>query len=123
MEKLIGKKAGEVIVLEKSQNLLQGSYSFTMTVNPAPLKQCDKIPMTATTMTNDSLTGLMPQCVNASFVGIMGPTAGCLPDALFGLGIHAVDYSRIEKPELVLQRFKKGVKWGDATRKAWALAS
>nr|WP_256359864.1 DUF364 domain-containing protein [Syntrophotalea acetylenivorans] len=117
----MGKKTGEVIVLEKSQNLLQGSYSFTMTDNPAPLKQCDKILITATTMTNDSLTGLMPQCVDASFVGIMGPTAGCLPDSLFDLGIQAVGYSRIEIPELFLQRFKKGLKWGETTRKVWAL--
>jgi uncharacterized protein (DUF4213/DUF364 family) len=46
--------------------------------------------LNATTMANDSLTGLMPQSVDASFVGIMGPTAGCRPDALFDLGIHAV---------------------------------
>lgn len=117
------EKAGEVIVLEKSRELLQGSYPFTMTDDPAVLKQCDKVLITAATMTNDSLTDLMPQCVNAGFVGIMGPTAGCLPDALFDLGIHAVGYSRIENPGLFLQRFEKGVKWGDATRKVWALAS
>ncbi len=117
------EKAGEVIVLEKSRDLLQGSYPFTMTGDPAALKQCDKILITATTMTNDSLSGLMPQCSNASFVGLMGPTAGCLPDALFDLGIHAVGYSRVENPELFLQRFERGNKWGDSTRKVWALAN
>jgi len=116
------EKAGEVIVLEKSRDLLQGSYPFTMTDDPTALRQCDKVLITATTVTNDSLPGLMPQCANASCVGIMGPTAGFLPDALFDLGIHAVGYSQIENSELFLQRFSRGIKWGDATRKVWVLA-
>jgi uncharacterized protein (DUF4213/DUF364 family) len=116
------EKAGEVIVLEKSRDLLQGSYPFIMTDDPTALQQCDKVLITATTVTNDSLPDLMSQCTNASFVGIMGPTAGCLPDALFDLGIHAVGYSQIENPELFLQRFAKGIKWGDATRKVWIMA-
>lgn len=116
------EKAGEVIVLEKSRELLQGSYPFTMTDDPTALQQCDKVLITATTLTNDSLPGLMAECANANFVGIMGPTAGCLPDTLFDLGIHAVGYSQIENPELFLQRFAQGIKWGDATRKAWIKA-
>ncbi len=117
------EKAGDVLVLEKSPELLKGSYPFTMTDDPTALQQCNKVLITATTMTNDSLPDLMPQCANASFVGIMGPTAGCLPDALFDLGIHAVGYSRIENPELFLQRFTQGIKWGDSTRKVWAFAN
>jgi len=116
-------KAGEVIVLEKSAELLQGSYPFTMTDDPAALERCDKVLVTATTVTNDSLPGLMSHCSNADFVAIMGPTAGFLPDTLFALGIHAEGYSRIEDSELFLQRFSSGVKWGDATRKVWALAN
>ncbi len=116
------EKTGKVIVLEKSQDLLQGSYPFTMTDDPTALQQCDKVLITATTVTNDSLPGLMPQCAKASFIGIMGPTAGFLPNALFDLGIHAVGYSQIKKPELFLQRFEKGIKWGDAVRKVWVLA-
>lgn len=116
------EKAGEVIVLEKSRDLLQDSYPFTMTDDPTALEQCDKILITATTVTNDSLPGLMPHWASADFVAIMGPTTGFLPDALFDLGIHAVGSSRIEKPKLFLQRFEKGIKWGDATRKVWAIA-
>jgi len=117
------EKAGEVIVLEKSPDLLQGTYPFTMTDDPTALRQCDKVLITATTVTNDSLPGLLPQCANASFVGIMGPTAGCLPDALFDLGIHGVGYSRIKNPDLFLQRFEQGIKWGDAAQKVWVMAN
>lgn len=116
------EKAGEVIVLEKSPDLLKGSYPFTMTDDPTALRQCDKVLITATTVTNDSLPELMPHCANASFVGIMGPTAGCLPDALFNLGIHAVGYSQVVNPEVFLQRFEQGIKWGDSTRKVWVFA-
>lgn len=115
------EKAGEVIVLEKSRDLLQGSYPFTMTDAPTALRQCDKVLITATRVTNDTLPGLMPYCANGRFVGIMGPTAGFLPDALFELGVHAVGYSRIEDSEQYLQRFSNGIKWGNATRKAWVL--
>lgn len=116
------EKAGEVIVVEKSSELLKGSYPFTMTADPTALRQCDKVLITATTVTNDSLPELMPHCANASFIGIMGPTAGCLPDALFNLGIHAVGYSQVMNSEVFLQRFEQGIKWGDSTRKVWISA-
>jgi len=70
---------------------------------------------------NDSLPELMGYCRTAEFVTVMGPTAGFLPDALFHLGIHAVGYSRVEKPELFLHLFSSGMKWDNSTRKVWIM--
>jgi len=112
---------GELIVLEKSEALLAGSYPFTMTGDPAELERCDKVLMTATTVLNDTLAGLLPHCRNAGFVGVMGPTAGFLPDVLFDLGVHAVGSTWIDDPALFLERFTSGIKWGDSTRKIWNL--
>jgi uncharacterized protein (DUF4213/DUF364 family) len=120
MEKLL-QQAGDVIVLEQSEVLLKESYPFTMTADPTKLRCCDKVLITATTVLNDSLPELMPHCSTASFVAIMGPTAGFLPDALFELGIHAVGYSRVEDPELFLHHFCNGIKWEGATRKVWVM--
>lgn len=111
----------EVVVLEKEETLLAGSYPFTMTGDPADLERCDRVMMTATTVLNDTLAGLLPHCTNAGFIGIMGPTAGFLPDALFNLGVHAVGSTYIDDPELFLKRFTSGGKWGDSTRKVWIL--
>jgi uncharacterized protein (DUF4213/DUF364 family) len=120
MEKLLDR-ADEVIVLEESEELLRGSYSFTMTGDPRELRRCDKVLITGTTVLNDSLPELMAFCTDAEFVTVMGPTAGFLPDPLFDLGIRAVGYSRVEKPELFLHLFSTGMKWGDSTRKVWIL--
>jgi uncharacterized protein (DUF4213/DUF364 family) len=111
----------EVIVLEKEESLLAGTYPFTMTGDPADLEQCDRVLITATTVLNDTLAGLLHHCTSAGFVGVMGPTAGFLPDVFFDLGVHAVGSTWIDDPELFLKRFAGGVKWGDSTRKVWIL--
>ncbi len=113
------KQVGEVIVLEKDESLLAGSYPFTMTGDPAELRRCDSVLMTATTILNDSLAGLLPFCTNADPVVVMGPSAGFLPDALFALGVHVVGGTHIDDPDLFIERFESGIKWGDSTRKVW----
>ena len=115
----IMKLVGEVIVLEKDESLLKGSYPFTMTNDPSELGRCDKVLMTATTVLNDSLAGLLPFCTNADLLVVMGPSAGFLPDALFDTGVHVVGGTYIDDPELFIERFESGIKWGDSTRKVW----
>ena len=120
IDKLMNR-VGEVIVVEKSEALLAGTYPFTMTDDPAELERCDRVMITATTVLNDTLAGLLPHCRNAGFVGVMGPSAGFLPDVLFDLGVHAVGSTYIDDAELFLKRFAGGIKWGDSTRKVWIL--
>lgn len=121
MIKNLMKQAKEVIVLEKDEGLLAGSYPFTMTGDPEDLRRCDKVMITATTILNDSLPGLLTYCTGSDMVVVMGPSAGFLPDALFDLGVHAVGGTFIDTPSLFLQRFESGIKWGDSARKVWFL--
>jgi uncharacterized protein (DUF4213/DUF364 family) len=120
MGKLV-EKAGEVVVIERSGELLKESYPFTMTDNPEALRQCDKVLITATTVLNDSLPEMMPHCADADFVAMMGPTAGFLPDTVFDLGVDAVGFTRVTNLDLFLERFSSGAKWGEATAKIWAM--
>ena len=113
------KLVGEVIVVEKEESLLAGSYPFTMTSDPAELRRCDKVLMTATTVLNDSLAGLLRFCTDADLVVVMGPSAGFLPDALFDIGVHVVGGTYIDDPKLFLDRFESGIKWDNSTRKVW----
>lgn len=112
---------GEVVVLEREESLLAGTYPFTMTGDPAELRRCNKVLMTGTTVINDSLPTLIPFCSSADLVVVMGPSAGFLPDALFDLGVHVVGGTHIDDAELFLKRFESGIKWGDSTRKVWVL--
>lgn len=111
MDKLV-EKAGEVVVVELSEDLLEGSHPFTMTDNPEALRGCDKVLITATTVLNDSLLSVVPHCVDAACVAMMGPTAGFLPDTVFALGVDAVGFTRVKDLDLFLERFSTGGKWG-----------
>lgn len=119
MQKLVDN-AGEVVVIEQAPELLRESHPFTMTDDPTALQSCDKVLITATTVLNDALPGLMPHCANAAFVAMMGPTAGFLPDAVFELGVDAVGFTRVSDLDLFVERFAGGGKWGQATCKVWA---
>ena len=121
MIKSLMERAREVVVLEKDQVLLAGSYPFTMTGDPRDLGRCGTVMITATTVLNDSLPGLLAYCTAADKVIVMGPSAGFLPDALFSLGVYAVGGAFIDDPALFLQRFESGIKWGDSARKMWFL--
>jgi uncharacterized protein (DUF4213/DUF364 family) len=120
MDKLV-EKAGEVVVVELSGELLEGPYPFTMTDNPEALRGCDKVLITATTVLNDTLPEVMPQCADAAFIAMMGPSAGFLPDTVFDLGVDAVGFTRVKDLDLFLERFSSGGKWGEATSKIWAM--
>lgn len=120
MDKLV-EKAGEVVVVEVSEELLEGSYPYTMTDNPGALRGCDKVLITATTVLNDTLPEVMSHCAAAAFVAMMGPTAGFLPDTVFDLGVDAVGFTRVKNLDLFLERFSSGGKWGEATSKIWAM--
>lgn len=120
MDKLV-EQAGEVVVVELSGAMPEASQAFTLTDNPEALRGCDKVLITATTVLNDTLPKVMPCCNDATFVAMMGPTAGFLPDTVFDLGVDAVGFTRVKNLDLFLERFCGGGKWGEATAKIWAM--
>ena len=121
MMNMMAEKAGEVKVVELSGKLPEGSYPFTITDNPEALRGCDKVLITATSVLNSTLSHVMPNCADAAFIAMMGPTAGFLPDSLFDLGIDAVGFTRVNNLDLFLETFSSGGKWGGATSKIWAM--
>lgn len=116
VDRLLGQVA-ELLVIEKSSELLDRAYPFTMTADPSALANCNKILITATTILNDTLEELLANCGRADFVAVIGPSAAICPQPLFALGVSAVGGTLITRPRVFLQRFSAGVKWGDAKQK------
>lgn len=104
-------------VIEKKPDLVQAGEDFQVILDPAVLRDCNKVLCTAATLLNDSLDQILAHCGGAERVAVIGPTAGCLPDPLFARGVHAVGGSRVAEPALLKQRLRDQLEWSDAVEK------
>jgi uncharacterized protein len=104
-------------VIEKKPQLTQESDGFRVTLDAAALGACNKILCTAATLLNDSLDEILSYCSHAQRVAVIGPTAGCLPDALFARGVDAVGGSRVSNPVLFKTRLRDQLEWAHAVEK------
>lgn len=60
---------------------------YRVTLDPAELAACRKVLSTSTILLNDTLDTMLGHCRQAERLALIGPTAGCLPDALFARGV------------------------------------
>lgn len=115
--RLLLGRVKRLVVVEKSPALLAGEYPFFMTGDPSQLAVCSKVLITATTILNDTLVDLLVNCRAAEWVAVIGPSAGICPQPLFDLGAHLLGGTYIDRPEIFLERFASGARWGDAKRR------
>ncbi len=104
-------------VLELREHLLQKEEQFEVTLNLEHLQQCNKILCTASTLLNDSLPDVLKHCTKAEIIAVIGPTAGCLPDPLFQRGVGIVGASAAVDVNVLMQRNRENLVWGDAVKK------
>lgn len=64
-----------------------GSDSYRVTLDANELADCSKVVSTSTLLLNDTLERMLDSCRNARWFAMVGPGAGCLPDALFARGV------------------------------------
>jgi hypothetical protein len=83
-----------------------------VTLDPAELASCEKVVSTCTVMLNDTLDAMLAACRNARQLSIVGPTAGCIPDPLFALGVDTIGGRRVVDTEGFRDAFCKGERWG-----------
>ena len=82
-------------VLELDQQYVQKADQFVVSLDPASLQSCNKVLCTASTMINDTVDEILNAVVDAERVAIIGPSASCIPEALFERGISILGGTRV----------------------------
>ena len=113
----IKKAGGELVVIEKQDQLIQKYPNLPITMDVTKLSTCNKILCTSTTILNNSLDEILAHCSPDAFVSIIGPTAGYFPDPLFARGVDVVGGRVVKNGALFLQLLAERKRWGDATQR------
>jgi uncharacterized protein (DUF4213/DUF364 family) len=106
-----------VTVLELRAELVRDEPGLEVTLDAKRLAGCNKIVSTSTLLLNDTFEQVSALWRGADAVAIVGPSAGCPPDALFAAGVSAVGTAWVADAETLLARLTAGQKWGAASRK------
>ncbi len=106
-----------VTVLELKAELVREEAGLIVTLDPQRLAGCNKIVSTSTLLLNDTFERVAALWQGMEAVAIVGPSAGCPPDALFAAGVSAVGAAWIADAESFLVRVAAGEKWGETSRK------
>jgi uncharacterized protein (DUF4213/DUF364 family) len=96
---------------------LREEPGLAVTLDPRRLGGCNKIVATSSLLLNDTFESVASYWKRAESVAIVGPSAGCPPDALFAAGVSAVGTAWVTDADKFLARVDAGEKWGDASRK------
>ena len=111
-------------VLELRADLAGDRDGYTVTLDPTALRDCDKVLITSTVLLNDTLDDVLSHCRGARAVAMIGPSAGCLPDALFRRGVTAFCGSWVTDAAAFGAALGAGTPWSPHARKtAWTPAS
>ncbi|MHA1106180.1 MAG: Rossmann-like domain-containing protein [Promethearchaeota archaeon] len=115
--KLIEEIGSKLIIIEKKEELVQKTKKWAVSLDPAELKDCNKVLITGTTIINETLDEILEYCSEAKHASIIGPTASLLPDPLFELGIDVIGGSYIVDNVFFVQAIKKDIRWSNSVKK------
>ncbi len=83
----IVESGARLTVIELNPELAGAQDGYLVTLDAEALAACDKVVSTSTLLLNDTLDRMLACCRNARWFAMIGPGAGCLPDALFARGV------------------------------------
>lgn len=95
----IVQSGARLTVLELDPTLVTQTAQYRVTLDPAELEGCSKVVSTSTLLLNNTLDRMLASCRGAHWIAMVGPSAGCLPDALFARGVTLVGGSWIADPQ------------------------
>jgi uncharacterized protein (DUF4213/DUF364 family) len=113
----IKKAGGQLVVIEKNEQLIQKFPDLPITLDATKLSACNKILCTSTTILNNSLDEILAHCSPDAFVSIIGPTAGYFPDPLFARGVDVVGGRVVKNGALFLKLLAERKRWGEVTQR------
>lgn len=88
----------QLTVVELNPALAGERDGYRVTLDPEELAECTQVVSTSTLLINDTLDRMLGACRSARHFAMIGPSAGCLPDALFARGVTFLGGSWVEKP-------------------------
>jgi hypothetical protein len=77
-------------VVELKPQLAGAHDGYEVTLDPSALRHCNKVLSTGTLVLNDTLDAMLAHCRRSQWLAFIGPSMGCLPDALFVRGVTLV---------------------------------
>ena len=80
----------DLVVVELKAHLAGAREAYRVTLDADELRGCDKVVATGTLVLNDTLDEMLARCRGARWVALIGPSMGCLPDALFARGVTLI---------------------------------
>lgn len=83
-------------VVELKAELAGERDGYRVTLDAGELADCCKVVSTSTLLLNDTLDRMLAACRAARWFALIGPSAGCLPDALFARGVTLLGGSWVE---------------------------
>lgn len=117
---LLGRILGagaQLIVVELRPELVGEKDGYRVTLDPEELTKCSKVISTSTLLLNDSLDRMLACCRDARWFAMVGPSAGCLPDALFARGVTLLGGSWIRDREGFIAALTSGAPHSEFTSK------
>ncbi len=109
-----------VVVLELNPEFHTTGHNLLISGDITSLDSCDRIYCTASTLINNTLEGLLAHfsaLPSLPHIEIVGPSAGCFPDALFSRGASVIGGSVIIDINRTCERIQHGEPWLDAASK------
>ncbi len=116
LKRIVGSGV-RLTVLELKAGLAGEHDGYRVTMDAGELADCTKVISTSTLLLNDTLDQITGLCRNARWFAMIGPSAGCLPDALFARGVTLMGGSWINDRDGFIAALKSGAPHSDCTSK------
>lgn len=104
-------------VVELKEELAGQNKDYLVTLDAGRLAGCSKVISTSTLLLNGTLDHMIENCRNARWFAMVGPSAGCLPDALFARGVTLLGGNWIIEREGFLAALENGESRSEFTEK------
>jgi uncharacterized protein len=110
-------RGARLTVLELRRELAGAREGYTVSLDPAALAGCRKVLATSTVLLNRSFDAVAEAVRGAAVFALVGPSAGCLPDALFARGVTVVGGTWVGDGPALTAALAAGRPWAGSTRK------
>jgi uncharacterized protein (DUF4213/DUF364 family) len=113
----ITASGARLTIIELKPELAGEHEGYRVTLDAEELSGCSKVVSTSTLLLNDTLDRMLAYCRNARWFAMIGPSAGCLPDALFARGVTLLGGTWIKDRDGFTAALRRGVSLSDYASK------